>query len=256
MLEQVMKKMSKIIKIIERLNQNEPNSIGFASNNNIKKNQHMILISYLDIERDYDMKVLKYSDAIVIKNWTKKHSLNSLKKSGIIIGLEVYDNINSDIKLLEKENFDFVVLASDNVNANLLLSDKFSSAYFISSVISDDKGASIEEIGFDFLILKNDSISFPLKISDLLKLEEMVLKNSGILVMYSNSLPSYSDLELMRKANISGIAVDGNGISKNQIENLRNEIQKLEPLKLNNSSSDTAFLPNFSNNQDFDEYDE
>ena len=66
----------------------------------------------------------------------------------------------------------------------------------------------------DFLILKNDSISFPLKISDLLKLEEIVLKNSGILVMYSNSLPSYSDLELMRKANISGIAVDGNGISK------------------------------------------
>ena len=136
------------------------------------------------------------------------------------------------------------------------MSDKFSSAYFISSVISDDKGASIEEIGFDFLILKNDSISFPLKISDLLKLEEMVLKNSGILVMYSNSLPSYSDLELMRKANISGIAVDGNGISKKQIENLRNEIQKLEPLKMINNSSDSPFLPNFSNNQDFDEYDE
>ena len=52
MLEQVMKKMSKII---ERLNQNETNSIGFGSNNNIKKNQHMILISYVDIERDYDM---------------------------------------------------------------------------------------------------------------------------------------------------------------------------------------------------------
>ena len=34
--------------------------------------------------------------------------------------------------------------------------------------------------------------------------------------MYSNSLPSYSDLELMRKANISGIAVDGNGISLSQ----------------------------------------
>ena len=60
----------------------------------------------------------------------------------------------------------------------------------------------------------------------------------------------------MRKANISGIAVDGNGISKKQIENLRNEIQKLEPLKMINNSSDSPFLPNFSNNQDFDEYDE
>jgi hypothetical protein len=256
MLEQVMEKMSKIIKIIEQLNQNEPNSIGFGSNNNIKQNQHMVLISYVDIDIDYDIKILNHSDAIVIKNWTKNHSLNTLKKSDIIIGLEVYDNINSNIKLLEKENFDFVVFASDNVNANLLLSDKFSSAYFISSLISDDKGASIEEIGFDFLILKNDSISFPLKISDLLKLEEMVLKNSGNLIMYSNSLPSYSDLELMRKANISGIAVDGNGISKKQIQNLQNEIRKLEPLKINNNSSDTPFLPNFSNNQDFDEYDE
>ena len=48
MLEQVMEKMSKIIKIIEQLNQNEPNSIGFGSNNNIKKNHHMILI-YISI---------------------------------------------------------------------------------------------------------------------------------------------------------------------------------------------------------------
>ena len=69
----------------------------------------------------------------------------------MIIGLELYDNSNTDLKFLENNEFDFIVYASDNVNAELLLSENLSSAYFISSLISDDKGACIEEVGFDFL---------------------------------------------------------------------------------------------------------
>ena len=52
------------------------------------------------------------------------------------------------------------------------------------------------------------------------------------------SASSYSDLELIRKANISGIAIDGNGISIKQIKSLLNAIEKLEPLKIDNNSSD------------------
>ena len=84
----------------------------------------------------------------------------------------------------------------------------------------------------------------------------MVLKNSGTIFMYSNSLPSFSDLELLRKTNVSGFAVDGNGISLYQIKSLKNQIQKLKPLKSNDTSSNTPFLPNFSENQDLDDYDE
>ena len=56
MLEQVMEKMSKIIKIIERLNQNEPNSIGFGSNNNIGQ-----------YDLDFDNETVKSS--ISLKYW-------------------------------------------------------------------------------------------------------------------------------------------------------------------------------------------
>ena len=248
--------MTKITELIENLNIPESTSIGFNSNKTIKENPNMILLTYVDLNKPFDMKVLKYSDAIILKNFDKDNSLDSIKKSKMIIGLELYDNSNTDLKFLENNEFDFIVYASDNVNAELLLSENLSSAYFISSLISDDKGACIEEVGFDFLFIKNDSIAFPLKISDLLKIQEMVLKNSGTIFMYSNSLPSFSDLELLRKTNVSGFAVDGNGISLYQIKSLKNQIQKLKPLKSNDTSSNTPFLPNFSENQDLDDYDE
>ena len=71
-----------------------------------------------------------------------------------------------------------------------------------------------------------------------------------------SSVFSLKDLELLRKTNVSGFAVDGNGISLYQIKSLKNQIQKLKPLKSNDTSSNTPFLPNFSENQDLDDYDE
>ena len=248
--------MSKISELIENLNIPDPNSIGFNSNKDIKKYPHMILITYLDMKKPFDLEVLKYSDAIILKNLNKCDSLQPIKKLKVILGLEIYDNSNSDLNFLEKNNFDFIVFASDNVNADLLLSKNISTAYFIPSIISDDKGACIEEVGFDFLIIKNDSISFPLKISHLLKIQEMVLKNSGNIFMYSNSLPSFSDLELLRKSNISGFAVDGNGISLKQIQTLHNQILKLKPSDSNDNSFNSPLLPNLSDNQQLDDYDD
>ena len=74
--------------------------------------------------------------------------------------------------------------------------------------------------------------------------------------MYTNSLPIYSDLELLRKAQICGVIVDGNGISKKQIKDLKTDISKLKPIKNELESQNIQLLSNINNNLDFENYDE
>ena len=248
--------MSKLLELIQNLNKTTHDSIGFGSIEKTRENNHMILISYVDIRRKYQDEILKYSDAIVVKNFPIDHSLESLEKLNCIIGIEINEKSIADLDLLKRKIVDFVIIGSDEINADILLSETFSKGYSVLPPISDDKGASIEEINFDFLIIKDETISFPLKISGLLKIEEMVLKNSGNIFMYTNSLPIYSDLELLRKAQICGVIVDGNGISKKQIKDLKTDISKLKPIKNELESQNIQLLSNINNNLDFENYDE
>ena len=246
--------MSKLIDFIHNLNNTSQNSIGFASNDNNRQNSQMILMGYLDLEREYDKNILDNFDAILMKNWKPGKSFRSLESSKTILGIEIIDKSVGNLKVLEEIGIDFVNFGFDEINADILLSEKFSKGYSVDNSISDDKGASVEEVGFDFFIIKDESVSFPLILSDLLKIEETVLKISGNIIMYSNSLPGYSDLELLRKSQICGIIVDGNRIAKRQIDDLKINISRLKPLKAQPNSNSMAILPDIRNEQDFEDY--
>ena len=211
--------LSKFSEILSNLGQNESAPMGFGSNQQREKIPVMLLVG-------------EQCDDVLHENVHAyiRHEIYEDKS-------KLWGIFGSDIKSfgwnnIKKSGCQFVIFDSCDAPSDVLLDEDVSKGMLIGDVESDSRIRAIEDSNVDFLVLRAPPASLPLNFGSAMKLQEVVSTYSKHVLLYFDSAPDGSDLDILKEMPISGILVNLSKIKGTKLNRLFQTIQKLEPKKI------------------------
>jgi len=249
--------LSKISDRLAKLGQVEQTGLGFGVRSTGPK-VPVILVG-VRIEKPADAGSLN-ADFFILAPGSKGAAQTHPVKGVDLWGVAVSGGTGDAIGSATKAGADFVVIEDESAPGAALLDEDIGRGFVVGSEVTDDRARAIDSSPFDFLILGGTRVAMPLDVGATLDIREQLSRYSRHIFLKLEGMPEKSDLETLRDMGVSALIYDSDSAGKNDLEGLRQIIDKLEPKK-HRASTGGAVLPGrdqsaHQHEADFDDPDE
>ena len=168
-------------------------------------------------------------------------------------GVRTKSVTNDAVENLKKSEVDFIIFAASDTPASVLSEEELGSFLQVTPDLSEEEAQAVHALPVDGVAVELDSGLFPFTVETLMRLHRALSAGEHTIVFsdFDPKALSTGDLEAMRNAGVSALAISATG--KSNLESLRTAIADLpEPKSAHNER--LALIPHVSTSDEEDDY--
>ncbi len=221
---------SKFIEALKKLSQSSIPPLGFGRRKEGQKARPLMLICSLNsiTERQADtagaeLDAILFSGSKINKDAIKQQIKSYTAPWGIIL------KSSKDIADLKEAGFDFIVFSSHGTEASILKTEELGKVMEVDINLPDSQLRSAEFLPVDAFLLPFSGKGASLTVQDLLAYQRVDLLVNKPLLGYAPAKISGEDLRLLWEAGLDGVVLEGEELSREELERLKEAIKSFPP---------------------------